>query len=638
MFDLFRSRQKAVRILLGVLLGMVALSMLVYLIPGAGAPVGNKDANVVAEIGSEVVTVRQVEQAVRNAFRGGPITPDVASAIVPQIVEQAIEDRALAYEARRLGFQITDSELAKTIRSLGQIGEMSPLQYRQFIEQQQNQSVSEFESDIRTGLLQQDIQDIALKAAFVSPAEVESEYRRRNDKAKLDYIAFDPVKLASQVKATPQELKDYYEKNKSAFSVPETRSVQLIVADQAKIAEAIPISDVQVQSYYNTHRDEFRTPERVKARHILISIMNKPPAEVPKLKAKAEDLLKQVKAGADFAKLAEQNSDDKSNASKGGDLGWVVRGQMVAEFEKATFALKPNEISGVVTTNYGFHIVQVLEKEDAHQRPMQEVKSQIVASLKNQMIFDRMQALADQAHEELVKAPQNAQQIAGKLGLLFASLDTYKPGDTIPELGTDPQIGGAIASLQKGAVSQVMQSGEKLVVAVVTKVNPPRAAEFAEAESQVRDRYNKEKAVQLASEKAAKAAEVARANGGDLKAAAKAVGLEVQTTAPFNRSGAAEGIGDARYLGEAFDKPVGTVVGPLNVQTQTVLVKIVDKTSADMSKIGQERETIVLQLKRKKSTERAQLLRESVLNYLAQKGKVKIHQDVMERLKDRYRS
>src|SRR5579863_8587748 len=333
------------------------------------------------------------------------------------------------------------------------------------------------------------------------------------------------TKVASEIKASPEELKAYFEKNKAFFPAPESRSVQLIVADQVKVGQSIQVSDTQVQSFYNSHKDQFCTKERVKARHILVSILNKPAAEVPKLKAKAEDLLKQIKAGADFAKMAQENSDDKSNASKGGDLGWVMRGQMVPEFEKATFALKTNQISDVVTTNYGFHIVQVLEKEDAHLRPLDEVRAEIVTSLKSQTLNERMQALADQAHAELVKAPQNAQQIANKLGLLFITVDKFKAGDTVPELGADPQVGGAIASMQKGAVSQVMQSGEKLAIAVVTNVNPPHPAEFAEAEVAVRNRYGQERGVALATEKANKAAEIAKANGGDLKAAAKAVGL-----------------------------------------------------------------------------------------------------------------
>jgi peptidyl-prolyl cis-trans isomerase D len=487
-------------------------------------------------------------------------------------------------------------------------------------------------------MLSHDILDIAMEGAFVSPAEVEAEFRKRNDMAKVQYIAFDPAKLADQVKPTEQELKDYFEKNKGFFPAPESRGVQLLIADQAKIAESIQVPEVQIQSYYNSHKDEFRTKERVKARHILVSILNKPADQIPKLKAKAEDLLKQIKAGADFAKLAEQNSDDKTNAAKGGDLGWVMKGQMVPEFEKATFALKPGQISDVVTTNYGFHVVQVLEREDAHQRSLDEVKPEIVAALKSQTLNDKMQTLADQARGELVKAPQSGQQIADKLGLLFYNIDKFKAGDTLPDLGADAQVSGAIASMQKGAVSQVMQSGEKLVVAEVTSVNPIHVADFSDVEAQVRTRYTTERAAQLATDRANKAAEIAKSNGGDLNATAKAVGLEAKISTPFNRTGAVEGLGDARYMGDAFDKPVGTVIGPLNVGTQTVLVKIVEKVKPDLSQMGKERDTIVMQLKKKKSNERADLLRDSVVAYLTQKGKVKIHQDVMERLQARYRS
>ncbi len=639
MFNLFRSGDKLKKILLSAVLGAVTLSMLVYLIPGAGGLSGGRnDDNVVAEIGSEVVTTRDVEAQIRNAFRGGQMPPDVAAAIVPQIVEQAITDRALAYEAKRLGFQVTDAELASEIRSMGQVGNLSPQQYQMMIEQQTKMTVPEFEKSMRLNAYLQDVSNLAMEGAFVSPDQVAAEYRRRNEMAKLDYIAFDPAKFAAELKPTPQELKDYYDKHKAFFSVPETRGVQLIVVDQVKVAEAYQVSDIQVQSYYNSHRDQFRTKERVKARHILVSILNKPPSEIPKLKAKAEDILKQLKAGGDFAKLAEKYSDDKTTAPKGGDLGWVMRGQMMPEFEKATFELKPNQISDVIPVNYGFHIVQVLEKEEGHLRPLDEVRAEIVSGLKSQSINDRMQVLADQARAQLARSPQNGKEIAAKLGLIFASVDNFKTGDTIPELGTDPQVAATIASLPKGGVSQVLQSGEKLAVAAVTSVNPSHAADFAEAEPQVRARYSQEKGVQLADEKANKAAEIAKANGGDLQAAAKAVGLEVKTTTPFNRTGAAEGIGDARYLGDAFDKPVGSVIGPLNVTTQRVLVKIVDKSTADMSKIGQERDLIVSQLKTKVGKERIDMLRDSVVNFLAQKGKVKIHQDVMERLKARYRS
>ncbi len=197
------------------------------------------------------------------------------------------------------------------------------------------------------------------------------------------------------------------------------------------MADTIQVSDAQVQAYYNAHKDDYRTPERVHARHILLSITNKPKDEVPKIQAQAEALDKQIKAAADFAELAKKNSQDPGSAQKGGDLGWVSRGQMVKNFEDAVFTLKPNEISNVVTTEYGFHIIQVLEKQPAHLQTLDEVKPAIIATLKNQTVFDRMQDLADKAHAELVKAPQNAQQIATQLNLEFVDVPAYAPGSPI---------------------------------------------------------------------------------------------------------------------------------------------------------------------------------------------------------------
>jgi parvulin-like peptidyl-prolyl isomerase len=214
MFDLFRSSQKGKKILLSVVLGVVALSMLLYLIPGAGAPTSSgANDQIVAEIGGEAITVRQVEQGIRNVLQGRQVSPDVIAAIVPQLVEQTITDRALAYEAKRLGFEVTDGQLANQIRSNPQVAALTPQQYQMFIEQQFNQTVPEYEGNLRLGLLSQNIQNIAMEGAFVSPAEVEAEYRKRNETAKIDYIAFDPAKVASEIKASPEELKAYFEKN-----------------------------------------------------------------------------------------------------------------------------------------------------------------------------------------------------------------------------------------------------------------------------------------------------------------------------------------------------------------------------------------------------------------------------------------
>ena len=639
MFDLFRSRAKAVRILLGVMLGMVALSMLVYLIPGAGTTTTtDQNDQVVAEIGKDVLTLHDVELGIQNQLRTNQIPPELVQVVIPQQVDQMVEERALAYQAKQLGFEVTDQDLANTIRSIPQFGTLTPQQYRDAIEQQMGKSVAQFENDIRSGLALNALESLAIEGSIVAPSDVEAEYRRRNEKIKLDYLAFDPAKIASEVKPTPEQVKAYFDRNKNFFTVPETRDVQLVVADQAQVGQAIQISDAQVESYYNSHKDQYRTPDRVQARHILIKTTGKSKEETAQLKTKADDLLKQIKGGGDFAKLAEKNSEDPGSASKGGDLGWIVRGQMVKNFEDTVFSLKPKDISDVITTEYGFHIIQVMDKEPARLRTLAEVKPEIVGTLRNQSVFDMMQNLADQAHTQLVKAPQNARQIADQLKLQFVAVDKFKQGDTVAALGTDTQAPAAILALKKGEVSQVMQAGNKLVVAEVTEIHPSHPAEFAEVEPQARGQYAQQQAVQITADKSKKAADLVKSNGGDLKAAAKSMGTEVKSTDFFARNGAAEGIGAASYLGDAFDKPVGSVVGPINAGTQTVVVKIAGRQEADMSKLAQERDAIVLALKGKKTAERQVLLRDSILTTLIQQGKVKMHRDVINRLISRYRS
>jgi peptidyl-prolyl cis-trans isomerase D len=637
MFDLFRSRAKAVRIMLGAMLAIVAVSMLLYLIPGTGITAADSSNDqVIAEIGKSTVTVGQVQQQLRNVLQNRQLPPEFAATYIPQLVDQAIAERAVAYEAEQLGFRVSDRDLATTLRSF-QFANLPADQYQQYVEQQYGTTVPDFEENVRALAYEDSLTMIVAEGIIITPAEAEAEYRRRNQKIKVDYIAFSASKTMADMKPTPEEINAYFARNKGFYNVPETRDVQFVVADQAKVADTIQITDAQIQDYYNAHRDEYRTPERVKARHILLSTANKPKEEVPKIQAQAEALLKQIKAGGDFAELAKKNSQDPGSAQKGGDLGWVSRGQMVKPFEDAAFSLKPNEISNVVTTEYGFHIVQVLERQPAHLQTLDEVKPAIVLALKSQTVFDRMQELADKARAELVKSPQNAQQIATQLNLEFVTVPGYRPGTPIVQLGNDPQVGASLQGMKAGEVSQVIQAGNKLAVAVVTGIKPPHPAELAEVEAQVRQGYLQGESNRIVTEKAAKAAELLKQNGGDLKAVAKAVGGEVKSTDFFTSSGAAEGLGSASVIADYFGKPVGTTFGPLPASGQTIVGKVADRQDADMSKFAQERDTIIEQLKGKKKTDRLGLLQDSILADLIQRGKVKKHQAVIDRLVSQYR-
>jgi len=638
MFDLFRSRAKAVRIMLGAMLAVVALSMLVYLIPGTGISSADSGSDqVVAEIGKTSITVGQVQQQLKNVLQNQHLSPEYAATIIPQLVNEAIEDRAVAYEAEQLGFRVSDRDLANTLRSTP-FGSLPPDQYQQYVEQQYGTTVPAFEENVRASNFEDEIEMIAIEGIVVTPAEAAAEYHRREDKIKVDYIGFTPSKVMAELKPTPDQLNAYWNKNKGFFNVPETRDVTAILADQNYVSNSIQVSDADVQAYYNAHRDEYRTPERVHARHILLSITNKPKDEIPKIKAQAEALDKQLKAGADFAELAKKNSQDPGSAQKGGDLGWVSRGQMVKPFEDAVFTLQPKQISDVVTTEYGFHIVEVLEKQAAHVQTLDEVKPAIIAMLRNQTVFDRMQDLIDKAHAELVKAPQNAVQIASQLGLQAMNVPAYRLGNPLAQLGSDAQLLSTIQALKPGEVSDVVQAGNKLAVVTVTATHPPHPAQYAEVENQIRQQYLQTESNRLVAEKSAHAAELLKQNGGDLNAAAKAVGGEVKSTDFFTVQGAAEGIGTAAILSDYFNKPVGTIFGPLPAANMTVVGKVTGHQDADMSKFAQQRDGIIEQLKGQKKADRVGLLKDSILTDLIRRGKVKRHEAVINRLIAEYRS
>jgi peptidyl-prolyl cis-trans isomerase D len=636
MFDLFRSRDKAVRILLGGLLLIVALSMLVYLIPGAGVPTGDRNDQIVVEIGKDAVTVQDFQRDIEAKLRGRQIPPDAVGVLIPQEVEQMVAERAAAYEAERMGIRISDAQLADTIRSLPNMGSLTPEQYRDFVAQQ-GFSVQEFEGNVRKQLMLTALVNLAMDGVVVTPAEIEQEYKRDFQKVKLEYVGFSPDKLKADAKPTPEELKKYFEDHKGFYKTPEMRSFQLLVADPVKMAQASPVSETALRQYYEAHKDTYRTPERVKVRHILFKTQGVAKEDVPKIRAKAEDVLKQIKGGADFAKMAEKYSEDPSNAKSGGDLGWVVRGQMVKEFEEAAFTQKPKEIGNLVTTTYGFHIVEVMEKQDARLQPFEEVKPILSAEMGRREANDKVQNSADQARAEVAKTPQDGQQIAAKYGLQFVTVQNHKPGEAIPDIGVDPAMDGMIQSVKKGEVTQVTQSGNRLEFAVLTNITPSHPAEFADVEAQVRNAVVQETAFRIVNERAKQAADLLKANGGDVAAAAKKVGGEMKTTDEFTRGGAAEGLGPAVQLSQAFEMPVGAILGPLNIGGQTIVAKVASKADADMSKLPQQRDAILRQLKSQKSQERGQLFQDGIVNKLTQEGKIKVHKDVMSRLVSRYR-
>jgi len=641
MFDLFRSRAKVVRIMLGGLLLLVALSMVTYLIPGVGLNTG-ADAQVVAEFGKEVLSLPRVQQVVQQELRGQSIPPNMAAIFVPQIANQLITEYAVAFQAERMGFRVSEADLARTIRRILPqlfLGDQfaGREQYSAALAQQ-NLTIPQFEETLRKQLLVEALRKMVIESVVVSASDVEREFHARNDKVKIEYAAVAPDKLISEAVVRPDEIKGQFERNRAAYQIPEKRSLDLLVVDQAKVAAAVAAPESELRRAYEQNKDAYRVPERVHVRHILLKTTDVPKEEIAKIEAKAGDLLKQLKSGADFAALAKKNSEDAGSAPKGGDLSWVVRGQTVKAFEDAAFSLKVGEISGVIKTEYGFHILQVLEKQEAHLQPFEEVKAQLAADLNKQAVFDRMQTLSDNARAALDKDPRSGPKVAEALGLQFIRADKIGPGEPIPEIGPSPELQDALSSLRKDEVSPVVQiSPTRLAVAVVTDVVPSRQAELAEVESQIRTQLQSEKVRQLVGERAKQLFEKAKSLNGDLKKAAQSVGVETKTSAEFSRDGNIEGLGSAAYINEAFKAPVGELLGPSAVNQSQVVYKVVARVAADASQMAAERDSMVEQLKNSRARARVEIFEDSLRQRLIKEGKIKVYQDVINRLISSYR-
>jgi peptidyl-prolyl cis-trans isomerase D len=641
MFDLFRSREKMVRLFLGALLVVVSLSMLTYLIPSYNSGSSSSDM-IVAEIGKDTVTVPEVQQLIQNAMRGRQLPPEILPNYVPSMIEDMITDRAMAYEAERLGFQVSDADLSDAIRqivpNLFPDGKFVGRDMYAALLAQQNLTIPQFETDLKRQILITRLRNIAVEGTIVTPFEIEQTFRQANQKMKVQYVKLTPDKFRGEAQPTTDEMRAYFQTNAAQYQVPEKRSLTVLIADQAKIEQTITTTDADLERLYSQNQASFRTPERVKVRHILLKTTDRPASEEPKIRAKAEDLLKQIRGGGNFADLAKKNSDDPGSAAKGGELDWVVKGQTVPEFEKTAFSLKPGQTSDLVKTQYGYHIIQVEQHEDARLRPFAEVKTELAAQWKKQRVADLMEAAADRAQSALQKDSAHPEKVAAEFNMDVVQANDVTLGQTIPAIGASPDFDQSVAGLKVSEVSQpVALAGNKIALAVLRNVTPPRPAAFEDVEKDIREKLVNNRVQAIVQTRARELVAKAREMGGDLAKTAKSMGLEAKTSDEVTRTSNIEGLGMASYLQEGFARPDGTIIGPVGMADGTVVAKVLSHVEADMSKLAEQRSTIRDQIKSQKAGDRNRLFQEGLRERLIRDGQIKIHQDVVKRLAANYR-
>ena len=642
MFDLFRSREKSVRILLGALLCLVALSMLTYLIPTYGQGNTAQPETVIASVGNETVTTLEMQKIIQGTMRNRQLPPGAIVTFIPQMVQEAITDRALAYQASQLGFEVSDADVANVIRqqipNLFPDGKFVGKETYAAMLAQQDMSIEDFESDLKRQVLVNRLRQVAMEGTVVTPQEIEAEYKKKNEKIKIQYVKLVTDKFKAEAAPSLDEIQKYYQANVARYTVQEKKNLVILLADQAKIMQSLTPSDAELQAMYNLNKQQFQTPERVQVVHVLVNTQGKSPEEEAKLKAKADDILKQVRSGANMSELVKKYSDDPGKVQNNGEY-WVQQDSgLVPEFKAAAFRLKPGE-SDVVKTTYGYHVVKVLKHEDAHLRSFEEAKADLATQWKTQRAAAMMQQISDKVQTDLQKDPSHPEAVAAKYSMQVVKADNYTPGTAVPEIGVNNDFDQSLAGLKQGEVSQpIALPGNKLALAVVAGIVPARQQTFDEAKDGIKESMIGTRVNRIVQNKATDLINKAKSMGGDLAAAAKSMGLEVKTSDDFGRTGTVEGLGTATYLQDGFRTPDGGVFGPINIPDGEVVAKVVSHVAPDMSQLDAQRNQIRDDLKQQKARDRNMLFEAGVRDQLIKSGKLKVNNQALQRLIANYQS
>jgi peptidyl-prolyl cis-trans isomerase D len=618
-------------------LGIVVVSFVLLYIPsfmrdGASSVAGN---SVVADVDGQEISASQFRRAYQQqmqAYRqsyGANVDDKLLKqlGIDQRIVQQMIQEQASLAEARRLGIRASDAEVRERILALPAFQEngqfIGDQRYRQILQMQTPpMRPAEFEEQVRRSIVTEKLQAAITGWMTVAESDVAAEYKKRNERVKVQVATFPADKFREGLVASDAEIAKHFEDHKETYRIGEKRKVRYVTIDQEAMRQRATVTGQQIERHYNDNIQQYSTPEQARASHILLKTEGKDDATVKK---QAEDLLAQLKKGANFEELAKKNSQDEASAAKGGDLDFFNKGQMVPEFDKAAFSLPLGQLSDLVKTNYGYHIIKVIERRPATTKTLAEVRPQIEDQLKYEQAQTAAQKLADQVAGEL-KKPSDFDSVARARGLQAGESGLFVQGEPIAGIGMSPQVSQSAFELKEGEVSAPLRTPQGFAFVTVTGKQAPYVPKLDEVKTKVRDDVLKQKAIDAARQKASSIA--ATLKSGDFEKTAKAAGVEPKTTEMITRGAPLGDAGVSPALeAVAFSLPAGAVSDPVVTENGAAIVKVLER-----------KDTVADEFAKAKDSLRTEILNERKNKFFAaymtkarQKMKVNInHQAIAE--------
>jgi len=598
MIRFLQTDNRMVKALIVVVIGAASVTMVLYLIPGLGG-VGSSSPDTYAVVyphwysrilsSGDSISQARVEAITENQLRQRDpqyaSNPMIVRMFEQQVGQQLVQEQVMLEEAHKLGIYPTDDDVRKYLRT-GPTGQVlypngtyiGDDAYKQLIDDRLHESVTDFEDEIKNEITIQRLQAFITAGVTVSDQEVRDTYRKANIKIKFDYAVISAEDLGKTINPSDSDLQAFFKTNAARYAqaVPEERKITYFAFSESQIPGGVqPPNQQAVQQYYNEHVADYSVPEQAKSRHILISVPPNADAKTDAAaKAKAEMILKQLQAGGSWTDLAKKYSDDPGSKDTGGELGFAQRGKMVPAFDNAIFTQKIGDIA-IVRTNFGYHIVQVEERQTAHTQPLSEVQATIVAALMRQAETAAQDNYAQQLTSEAIKT--GLEKTAAAHHLDVVTTDPVAHDGVIAALPDSSQILAKAFEAKQGDLPQSAPTGEGYAIFQVTGIVPAHAPSFADWKSHVLDDYRQEQLPVLLSQKTKALADQAKASN-DLAKAAKAVGATVKTSDMVGENGQVPDFGEVGQVApQLFDMSVGAISGPIDAGRTGVVAKIDNK-------------------------------------------------------------
>ena len=643
---------------LGGLLLIICASMVITLIPGGlqgdvftgGTPGQGTIAKVDgADISTEDVRQTARQNAQQDAQRYGEMAAKIMPFLIQQettrAVDQLISRQALLSEAARMGLRVTPGEVKDELQHGRYAATFFPggnfigqAEYEDQLQRQANMTPAKFEEAVGHDILLTKLQALISGSASVSEAEIHGQFLKQNAKVKFDYAVLKQDDLRKGLHPTDEELKAYYESHKASYanSVPEKRKVKYVVVETGKAEDTVKITTDDLRAYYDQHRDQYHVPEQVKVSHILIKTPLPGPdgkvdeKGVAEAQHRAEDLLKQLKGGAKLEDLAKKYSEDPGSGKQGGSLGWIGKGQTVPEFEKTAFSLPKGQISDLVKSSYGFHIIRVDDKQEAHTKSLDEVKAEIEPILKHQ----KGQLIAQKQAEDLLKQAraQGLDAAAAAQHIPVINSDFVARKDILPGLGPATQFMDAVFSEAEKSPPDVAPASQGVVVFQLLAVKPASTPTFEEIRTKIEEEFKNERSSVLLTQKIQELSDRAKAEH-DLKRAAKELGATMKTSDFVLPDGQVPDVGSmSGQASVAFNMKPGEISGPINSGTDAVVLAVLENQQPTDADYATKRDQIRDQLLLQKQQERFALFVSSLVDEMTRSGKIKRNEEEIKLL------